>query len=67
MTVAHVICANDSVEAVVLDDEVKANEEKERLAKEAYARFKREQGRTTSEKEYRQIVYWHLHSVEVLA
>jgi hypothetical protein len=66
MTIAHVICANDSVEAVVLDDEVKANEEKERFAKVAFEEHQRHGGRARTEKAYRALVYWHLHSVEVI-
>lgn len=61
---AHVICCNDSVEAVVLDDEAKAAAQLEILRQAYYARNK---GTWHNEQHYRDVCYWHIHSVSVLS
>jgi hypothetical protein len=60
---AFVICGNDSIEAVCLDRQLAAAT-MERLAKEHYVKS----GRfiTMSFEEYRNIIYWHVHEVEVI-
>jgi len=59
---AYIICCNDSVELVVLNDEGKAEGIKEEMAK---ADFKRSTTWKDYE-EYRNICYWHLHDVEYI-
>ena len=60
---AHVICMNDSVEFVVIDDEAKAEEVKEELAKSYY---ERQPWRWSSYEEYQHLCFWHLHTVDAL-
>ena len=59
-TKAHVICCNDSVEHVVLDDEKLAEEIKEQLA-EADAKERR----NSAGQFHRADPYWHIHTVGV--
>jgi hypothetical protein len=64
---AYVICCNDSTEAVVLDDEKRAANMIDPLARVHYAR----QGQwggigQRTYKEYRAMFYWHIHLVPVL-
>lgn len=58
---AYVICCNDSVEAVVLNDKSRAEEKMELLAQ---AHYNRNPGNWESYESYRQLCYWHLHDVE---
>jgi len=60
--VAHVICCNDSVEFVVIDNEVAAKDKIQELAEENYVRNR---WNFKSYEEYRKIYYWHIHSVGV--
>lgn len=66
---AYVICCNDSIEFVVLDDEGKAKEKKEEMAKVDFERCKRQYILKEWEdyNEYRSIYYWHLHNVEYIS
>lgn len=57
---AYVICCNDSVEYVVLDDEEKANKKKEELAEKHFNSCK---WSYKDYEEYRKLAYWHLHDV----
>jgi len=67
MNKAYVICANDSVECVSMDEE-KAEGELERIAKERYDATNgfNSFGRKMSYEEYRRQVYWHIHEVPVI-
>lgn len=58
---AHVICCNDSVEFVVLNDEAKAKTKLEELRTDYYARHK---WHFKNEAEYRIRCYWHIHTVK---
>jgi hypothetical protein len=60
---AHVICFNDGVEAVVIDDIDFANSELERLKNKYYEKVKFQ---FENREQYDQIVYWHIHSVKLL-
>lgn len=60
--IAHVICANDSVVAVVLDDEVKALKKMKELSDEDFERSSCYSDRDN----YDHQIFWHLHEVEVL-
>lgn len=71
MTQALVICANDSVEHVVIGSMAEATALLEKLAREAFDRnpwnYRGQQGwvftgKTPYEK-YRNHVYWHIHTV----
>jgi hypothetical protein len=61
--IAYVICANDSIKAVVLDDEEKALKESKKFADEY---FKTHSFNFRDRAEYDHLVFWHLHEVEVL-
>ena len=66
----HIICMNDWMKAVVLDDEEKANKELDRLAKEYYMENKgtlKNYNRIKTYEAFRKYAYWHLHSVEVIS
>ena len=67
-TKAFVICKNDSVKAVVLGSEERANEKKEELAKQEYDST--HSGVVSfigrSYEEYRQVCFWHVHETKVL-
>ena len=60
---AHVICINDSIESVVIDDEAKAEVVKEKMAK---SYFDKNSYNWKSYEEYRHLCFWHLHTVDVL-
>ncbi len=59
---AHVICCNDSVEAVFLGDEKDAEDILEKCAKENYEKYFRHD----SYEYYRDTFYWHLHTVNLI-
>ena len=60
---AHVICCNDSVEYVVIDNEQKAIWKMAEL-KADY--FERNKWTFKTEKEYGQRCYWHIHTVDAM-
>ena len=60
---AYVICSNDKIETVILNDEKKANKKMEELAKEDY--IKKAYHFATYE-DYQSIIYWHLHAVDCI-
>ncbi len=61
MSTAHVICCNDSVEYVVVDDEAAAEIKKDELSKRDYdTRYK---WTYPTYEEYKHTLYWHIHSV----
>ena len=66
MNVGYVICCNDSVEAVVVDDEKLAKKELERLAKKHYDSFFELTHPMETYVAYRRQHYWHIHSVPIL-
>lgn len=59
---AHVICCNNSVKYVVLDDTVKAEEKLEQLSRKDYE----EHATPLFEdyNEYRSSYYWHIQTVD---
>ena len=59
---AHVICCNDNVESVFLGDEKDAEDILEKRAKTAYE----ESFGYHSYEDYRDIFYWHLHTVDLI-
>ena len=61
--IAYVICANDSIRGVVLDNEERALKESEKLADEY---FKTHGFNFRDRAEYNRLIFWHLHEVEVL-
>ena len=63
---AHVICCNDSVEAVSLATrEETAKEQMYELARESWEKIKTNSP-YDNYLEYREVFYWHIHTVEVL-
>lgn len=67
--IAHVICCNDAIEAVVLDDEDRAKQVLATL-KEAYwerhkESFQESWGHKDPRRNYEARCYWHIHSVDV--
>lgn len=60
--IAYVICANNSIEGAVLDDEERALEESKRLADEY---FKTHSFNFRDRAEYDHLIFWHLHETEV--
>jgi hypothetical protein len=63
---AFVICMNDGVKAVVLDDEERAEIKKEELAKQHYEQVWLRANTNCTYDEYRQICFWHFHETKVL-
>jgi hypothetical protein len=61
MQTAYVICYNDGIDSVVLDNGEKAIEIMEKRQKEYYDKF---QWNFKSFEEYEKQVYWHLHKVK---
>ena len=68
---ALVICANDSVEHVVIGDPIRAESKKEELAKEYFDRRHLKHssifastGDTPYER-YRNHMYWHIHDIDL--
>lgn len=61
MKTAHVICCNDSVEAVVIGSELKANLECGRLEKKYYKKHPK----LKTNGNY-PLLYWHVHTVELI-
>lgn len=61
--IAYVICANDSIKGVVLNDKEKALKESEKLADEY---FKTHGFNFQDRADYDHLIFWHLHEVEVL-
>ena len=60
---AYVICCNDAVEFVVLDDKDKAKKTLEALAKDEFDNNR--YGVICKDyKDYRSQYYWHIHTVE---
>ena len=65
---AHVICMNDSVEHVVIDDEALANTKLDELRKAYFDRNQHvfhERDGESAWKAYLRRIYWHIHTVEV--
>ncbi len=62
MSKAHVICCNDAVQYVILDDENKAREVLEGLKLAHYQKMVQE-GFTYSYTEYSNQLFWHTHMV----
>lgn len=60
---ALVICANDSIEAVVLNDHQRALDKLHELADKHYANVK---FGYTSRHNYNQQIYWHTHEVNII-
>lgn len=60
---AYIICMNDSMSAVVLDDEEKAITEMGILKKKYWEKHS---WFYTDYKEYSHLAYWHIHEAEVL-
>lgn len=60
--VAFVICLNDAIKAVVLDDPKKANKEMNRLKKEY-----KEVSHYQDEETFDHLAYWHTTEVPVLS
>lgn len=61
---AHVICDNDSVEAVCLGSDQEAQERLERLAKADFEIW--HVARYESYAHYRNRHYWHVHTVPIV-
>ena len=62
MNKAHVICCNDSIEYVVLDNEEQALIKLEEIARGKYEKFYKWE--FEDYEEYRKRLYWHLHTVK---
>ena len=60
---AFVLCANDRVEAVVLDDADRAESELKKLRDKYWESRKHS---FDSEEEFDAIVFWRIHNVEVI-
>jgi len=60
---AFVLCANDGIEAVVLEDEEKANAELLNLKEKHWERFRHS---FSSREHFDDMIYWHLHEVPVI-
>ena len=58
----HVICCNDSIEVAFLGSEEEATKKLEKLAEKDYNK----RGNWTSYEYYRDINFWHLHTVDLL-
>lgn len=63
MKTAYVLCCNDSIKAVVIEDEQRAMEELVRLEKQFVVTY---QYYNKTEEDFRNQYYWHLHSVPLL-
>ncbi len=59
--VAHVICCNDSVEAVVIGNQSDALIKKEEMSKDAFEKVKWQYGRDYER--YCHTFFWHIHTV----
>lgn len=59
---AHVICCNNSVKYVLLDDPIKAEEKLEQLSRTDYEEHATPLFRDYNE--YRRSNYWHIQSVD---
>lgn len=58
---AYVICINDSIEYVIIDDEEKANSKMKELSMKYYLK---NQYVFSSLADYKNRCYWHIHSVD---
>jgi hypothetical protein len=65
---AYIVCVNDSMQAVILNDQKFAQEQVDVLAKAYFDTRKPTgfDGRSMSYTEFRHQYYWHLHEVPVL-
>ncbi len=61
--IAYIICCNDSIKAVVVDDGKRAEIEMEKRKKDMY---EKQYKWTDSFNEYGSRLYWHIHEQEVL-
>jgi hypothetical protein len=80
MTMAHILCCNDGIELVVIDDLDKAESLIEPTAKADFEKNKwhwigqvssrdpitDEQRLAKALEHYRQVCYWHIHSVRIV-
>lgn len=65
MSTAHIICCNDSMELVVLDNEEQAQVKLNELADQHYDKAAMLNGqRFASRNYYNSIYYWHIHDIE---
>lgn len=64
---AHIICCNEGMEYIILDNRVKARTTLDELKKQAYITYSEECPNTEDKalnlKEYSKQYYWHLHTV----
>ncbi len=59
---AHVICCNDGIEFVVIDDKEKA---KEKLAELRDAYYERNKFAFENQEAYKSQCYWHIYTVKM--
>lgn len=70
LTLAHVICCNDDIKAVILDDDAQSNRtfsisEMNRLSKKDYKENRSNYYFVKNFTEYKSLVYWHIHTYTV--
>jgi hypothetical protein len=70
LTHAHVICCNDGIKAVILDDDAQSNRtfsisEMNRLSKKDYKENRSNYYFVKNFTEYKSLVYWHIHTYTV--
>ena len=63
MMKAYIICSNNSIEGVAIDDAKKAREIMNKLARQDYVKFKKT---FKTRRAYNFFADWHIHEMDVL-